>query len=107
MPKQASVVDEMAEKIAAVAKRYDWSRNKANGKIAVTQVLKGLGTAEEAADFLLGPAQEAVLCDGCNVRGCFEHRCHNGSGRVMVRGERSDKRCQCPTCFVINELGIS
>ena len=105
MAKRTSTMDEMAGKISAVAKKYGWTRAKANGKIVITKVLKGLATYGEAADFLLGPYEGMALCDGCNVRGVFEHRCHNLAGRVMVGGQRSDKRCQCPGCFVLNQLG--
>jgi len=45
-----------------------------------------------------------MICDGCNVREPFEHRCHStsGSGRtipeMVVRGERVPRACECEPC---------
>jgi hypothetical protein len=36
------------------------------------------------------------LCDGCNVRGAWEHRCHGE--QATVRGERTDRPCTCAEC---------
>ena len=58
-----------------------------------------------AAEFILETTIDPVICDGCNVRGNWEHRCHGA--RSVVQGEQTNKQCQCPDCFVVNELGIS
>lgn len=35
----------------------------------------------------------AIVCDGCNVRGAYEHKCH---GEFMqVGGEPTGRRCPC------------
>ena len=42
-----------------------------------------------------------MVCDGCNVRDGWEHRCHtpNGfPGPVTIRGERFFLRCDCSDC---------
>ncbi len=39
---------------------------------------------------------DSVICDGCNVREPFEHRCHGY--RSVVRGESTDKICECKDC---------
>lgn len=37
-----------------------------------------------------------TICDGCNVREPFEHRCHGS--RMQVRGENVIGACQCEDC---------
>jgi hypothetical protein len=37
-----------------------------------------------------------IICDGCNVRAPFEHRCHEDN--VLVNGEKTGKPCECPIC---------
>ena len=39
-----------------------------------------------------------LICDGCNVRAPFEHRCHGD--RAFVNGEATGKPCQCEDCFL-------
>lgn len=43
-------------------------------------------------------AQEAapIICDGCNVRDGWEHKCHGKN--AMVQGERTSKLCECRPC---------
>jgi hypothetical protein len=38
----------------------------------------------------------SIICDGCNVRAPFEHRCHGRN--AYVRGERTGKACDCQEC---------
>lgn len=40
--------------------------------------------------------EEPVICDGCNIREPFEHRCHGRN--IVVRGERADRSCECRPC---------
>jgi hypothetical protein len=37
-----------------------------------------------------------VICDGCNVRPPFEHRCHED--RPHVNGALVEGRCECDLC---------
>lgn len=40
-----------------------------------------------------------ILCDGCNVREPFEHRCHGYSApRIQVAGEWVNASCECEDC---------
>lgn len=39
-----------------------------------------------------------IICDGCNVRHPFEHRCHGS--RAMVMGRQTNRSCQCTDCAV-------
>lgn len=41
----------------------------------------------------------AIICDGCNVRDPFEHRCHGSNS--YVRGERVGLPCECWQCLEI------
>lgn len=44
----------------------------------------------------------APLCDGCDVREGWEHRCHEDN--IMVRGERMEGvSCACPGCHPTEE----
>ena len=45
----------------------------------------------------LNDRKNLLICDGCNVRPPFEHRCHQN--RAFVNGESTGKSCQCPDCF--------
>lgn len=38
----------------------------------------------------------AILCDGCNVRNLWEHRCHKD--KAIVKGVFAGKPCECPDC---------
>lgn len=38
-----------------------------------------------------------VICDGCNVRQRWEHRCHGGYN-VLVMGQRYHGHCECRDC---------
>lgn len=42
-----------------------------------------------------------VICDGCNVRGGWEHRCHapRCSARMTVYGEPRFGACECADCM--------
>jgi hypothetical protein len=37
-----------------------------------------------------------IICDGCNVHGVWEHRCHGD--RARVRDEPTGKPCECREC---------
>jgi len=37
-----------------------------------------------------------LICDGCNVRGSWEHRCHGDT--PFVSGEPVEGKCECPDC---------
>lgn len=39
-----------------------------------------------------------VLCDGCNVLGNAEHRCHQGDIHILVRGRPAGQACSCQVC---------
>ena len=43
-----------------------------------------------------GGTGERRICDGCNVREPFEHRCHGS--QATVRGERTGLPCECSEC---------
>lgn len=36
---------------------------------------------------------DSYLCDGCDVREPFEHRCHGSDGAWM-----DGRSCECPEC---------
>jgi hypothetical protein len=39
------------------------------------------------------------VCDGCNVRQPWEHRCHGlDASEIVVNGERVRGSCECPDC---------
>lgn len=66
-----------------------------------------LERAAAGGPFPIGPREVStetghrVLCDGCNVREPWEHRCHSGrygQANIMVRGERELVVCQCEEC---------
>lgn len=42
-----------------------------------------------------------TICDGCNVNGNHEHRCHGNN--IQIKGEPTDKKCECDflTCKMI------
>ncbi|MDP3901833.1 MAG: hypothetical protein Q8Q37_02580 [bacterium] len=42
------------------------------------------------------PLRIEIICDGCNVRGVREHRCHGDQARV--HDEPTSRHCQCPEC---------
>ena len=45
---------------------------------------------------------QLYICDGCNVRAPFEHRCHED--RPMVRGEIAfGWTCECELCHPSQE----
>ena len=57
------------------------------------------GKAEDRDRFLGALARKVltiVLCDGCNVRGGWEHRCHGEP--ITVRGEMVYAACECAEC---------
>lgn len=91
------------DKISQVAAKYGWNIEVAGEKIRKVQEILHL-TQPNAIEFLLATIINPVICDGCNVNPLWEHRCHGR--KSVVRGEQTGKQCQCPDCFVINELGI-
>jgi hypothetical protein len=97
-----SVEGDLVPKVAA---KYGWSIEVAEAKIRKVQEILHLMHPIDAIEFLLATIINPVICDGCNVRGNWEHRCHGT--RSVVAGEQTNKQCQCPDCFVINEVGIS
>jgi hypothetical protein len=36
------------------------------------------------------------ICDGCNVRGAWEHRCHIHN--IVIKGEHTKFDCECQPC---------
>jgi len=48
------------------------------------------------------PKAENVICDGCNVRDPWEHRCHGKE--AVVREEQTYKPCECPRCKELVEF---
>jgi len=42
-------------------------------------------------------ASEKRICDGCNVLGSYEHKCHGDE--AMVCGEQTYKPCECELCI--------
>lgn len=93
------------DKIPQVAAKYGWTLEVARTKVRKVQEILHLMHPIDAIEFLLATIINPVICDGCNVRGNWEHRCHGR--RSVVQGEQTNKQCQCPDCFVVNELGIS
>lgn len=43
-----------------------------------------------------------ALCDGCNVREPFEHRCHGAFGPIAVWGEMVEAGCNCAECVYLD-----
>lgn len=96
-----SVEKDLVPKVAA---KFGWSEGVTEAKIRKTQQILNLMAPIDAIQFLLATVQP-IICDGCNVRGSWEHRCHGR--KSVVQGEQTGKQCQCPDCFVVNELGIT
>lgn len=84
-----------------VGEKFSWGWEVALKKMEKTQEILGLKSLYEAGQFLLEQNQP-LICDGCNVRTPWEHRCHGE--RAQVRGEPTGKRCQCAECFVGENL---
>jgi hypothetical protein len=97
-----SVEQDYVPKIAA---KYGWSMEVAEAKIRRVQEILQLKHSIDAIEFLLATVLNPIICDGCNVNPLWEHRCHGA--RSVVQGEQINRQCQCPDCFVVNELGIS
>lgn len=100
-----SVEEDAVPKIAA---KYGWSEEVTRAKIRKAQEILHLVHPIDAVEFLLAAIPtipNPVICDGCNVRSPWEHRCHGT--RSVVQGEQTNKQCQCPDCFVVNELGVN
>lgn len=93
------------EKVPIVAAKYGWSEEVARQKIRRVQEILHLMHPIDAIEFLLATRPKPIICDGCNVNPLWEHRCHDR--KSVVQGEQTSKQCQCPECFVINEVGIS
>ncbi len=55
---------------------------------------------EKYGDAAIKQHKSLILCDGCNVRKGWEHRCHNVGfvSYIMVKGERHYHRCDCQEC---------
>ncbi len=45
-----------------------------------------------------------VICDGCAVRPPHEHKCHVQP--IMVCGERTEVKCECPLCNEIACMSV-
>lgn len=45
---------------------------------------------------------EKIICDGCNVRGSWEHRCHGSHSMIM--GVQTNKPCECEKCEEMREI---
>lgn len=90
--------------ILKIASRYGWTIEITKQKIKQTQEMLRLAQPIEAIEFLLETTtQPKIICDGCNVRPLFEHRCHKQ--RSVVQGEQTNKMCRCTDCFVTYTLG--
>ena len=92
------------EKINILITTYNWDRDMVIKKIAETQTLLGLPSLNDAINFITGLNKKAIICDGCNVRKPWEHRCHREHALVMDKS--ANHRCECADCFVVFELGI-
>jgi len=44
-----------------------------------------------------------IICDGCNVREPWEHRCHGSN--AYINGECTTMPCACPDCGSVNSDG--
>lgn len=42
---------------------------------------------------------EPIICDGCNIREPFEHKCHGKN--AIVRGEQTNRSCECQVCVML------
>ena len=93
------------DKVPLIAAKYGWTLEVAEQKIRRTQEILCLMHPIDAIEFLLATVVQPVICDGCNVLGPWEHRCHGA--RSVVQGEQTNRQCQCPDCFVVDKLGIS
>lgn len=88
--------------LSEVAEKYGWDMKVTRVMVNKTQYILKL-TRPDAIKFLLGtsPSPETI-CDGCNVREPYEHRCHRG--RSVVHGEQTGRKCQCVECFIMRDL---
>lgn len=90
------------DRITKVSEKYGWDMRTVRAMVKKTQEILGI-PHPEAIEFLLEiNASARTICDGCNVREPFEHRCHRG--RSVVQGEQTGKKCQCVECFIVYNL---
>lgn len=97
-----------ASLLKLVGKKYQWEPELARQKIARTQEILMLKAVNDAITFLayqIIPGTTLTLCDGCNVRQSFEHRCHGD--KSVVSGKQTGKSCQCADCFVLKYLFLT
>lgn len=98
----AHSIEDMAPLVAA---KYGWDLATAETKIRRTQEILQLTHPIGAIEFLLETVvPKQIICDGCNARSPSEHRCYGS--RAKVGDEWTGKACQCPDCFVMNNLVI-
>ena len=91
----------MNEQLAEISRKYGWDEETLLAKIAMTKEILRLASDEAAIDFLLA-TKVTTICDGCNVRPLFEHRCHDDC--IVVAGVQTERKCECPFCFVSRNL---
>ncbi len=96
-------IDNIPEPIFGFLKEQrGWDTDMSRQKIIKTQQILRLRTVADAITFLLLQYIEGrtlTICDGCNVRPPFEHRCHGS--RAVVRGEQTGEPCRCVECFLV------
>ncbi len=93
------------DKLFAIGQKYRWDVETVRRKIARTQEILFPETADAVAFLLETMSGKRLICDGCNVRVPFEHRCHGI--RSEVNGVQTGRQCECDDCFVVNELGLN
>lgn len=95
-----------ANNLYLLRERYGWNEETAESNVEKTREMLGL-TIKEAMVFLLHgpiPGLAMIVCDACNVRPPFEHRCHGS--KVVVEGKPLNKPCGCLDCFVAKNLRL-
>lgn len=52
----------------------------------------------DVVELVFRGSYRGMLCDGCNVLGGHQHRCHHGDLHIFVQGEPAGQHCSCQTC---------
>ena len=47
---------------------------------------------------MLRMLEAPIICDGCNVKPPFEHRCHGN--RSVIAGKHTGQTCECKDCHL-------
>jgi hypothetical protein len=53
---------------------------------------------------MLRMLEAPIICDGCNVRPPFEHRCHGN--RSVIAGKHTGQTCECKDCHLAAESSL-